>query len=237
MVINMKSMDLARNALMTTILATLVLCPLNSSSQTCPNDCHCMSEEKANMTFGEGNYKLCRSEPCGTEQSAINDAIIPMYCINSSCTQGCFCLTQEQAKQINYEPCSNHLTTCGSNSINTPKYCFSPPYDCPEGCLCLTELEAEVYGFADLCQDQRIECGHFGEVKYCFKVPKYDCPTGCNCLNQSEAAAKNLTKMCLDQAKIPILCEIIDAEKGLFKFCYRQSNLGNNTSNAFMAGA
>ncbi|HOT06357.1 MAG TPA: hypothetical protein PLI05_01855 [Methanotrichaceae archaeon] len=101
----------------------------------------------------------------------------------------------------------------------------------------MTELEAEVYGFADLCQDQRIECGHFGEVKYCFKVPKYDCPTGCNCLNQSEAAAKNLTKMCLDQAKIPILCEIIDAEKGLFKFCYRQSNLGNNTSNAFMAGA
>lgn len=225
----MKTKDLVIIALMVPFLAIFFSCSWSSLCQTCPTNCQCMSEEKANMTYGEGNYKLCRNDPCGKEMSALNGTIIPKYCINSSCPQGCFCLNQEQAKQVNFEPCSNQLIRCGSDSINTPLYCFSPPFNCPSGCLCLTKQEAKVYGFGDLCQNRSIECGHFGEERYCFKVPKYDCPTGCICLSQSEASDKNLTKMCYDQAKIPILCEITDAEKGLFKFCYKQSNLANDT--------
>ena len=232
----MQKNDLIKIVLFLAPLAIFVLCPGNSLSQTCPEDCKCMSKEKADMMFGEGNYNLCLSDPCGKEQSTLNDAIVLKYCINSSCPQGCFCMNQDDANRINYEPCSNQLTTCGSDSINTPKYCFSPPFNCPPGCLCVTELEAEVYGFSDLCQNQSMECGHSGEVRYCFKVPKYACPTGCICLSQNEALAKNLTKKCYDQAKIPILCEIVDAEKGLVNFCFMQTDIANNTLNASIAG-
>ncbi len=93
-----------------------------------------------------------------------------------------------------------------------------------------------MYGFCDLCQNQSIECGHFKEVRYCFKVPKYACPAGCTCLSQSEAMAKNLTEMCSDQAKIPMLCEIVDAEKGLVKFCFKQSDMTGKASNRSLEG-
>jgi|WetSurMetagenome_2_1015567.scaffolds.fasta_scaffold00367_11 hypothetical protein len=212
-------------------LAIFVLISSSAFSQTYEENCPCLSEEKANIIFGEGNYQIDRAHPCGEEQSAINDSILPKYCINSSCPQGSFCLDQEDAKKVKYEPCSNRLTICGFDSANTPMYCFSPPYRCLPGCLCLTEQEARVYGFSDLCQNQSIECGHFKEVRYCFKVPKYACPTGCICLGQSEALAENLTKMCSDQAKKPILGEIVDAEKGLVKFCFKQSDMTGTALN------
>jgi hypothetical protein len=213
--------NLLKLALTITILAIFVLSPWYAFSQTCPKGCQCISEEKAKEMFGEGNYQLCQKTPCGEERSASSEAVVPEYCINSSCPQDCLCLNQDQAKLVGVEPCSNQKVSCGVDPIGTPMYCFALFFNCPPGCLCTTETEAKIFGFRELCQNQRIECGR-GDVKYCFKVPKYACPIGCTCLSIDEASAKGLTDMCLDQAKIPIICEIIDAEKGMAKYCYKQ---------------
>jgi hypothetical protein len=217
----MQMKGLLKLALMITILAIFPLSPWYAFSQTCPEGCQCISEENATKTFGDGNYQLCQKNPCGEERSASSGAIVPKYCINSICPRGCFCLNQYEAKHLGFEPCSNEMVSCGVDPIGIPKYCFAPAVNCSPGCLCVTEREANVFGFKEFCQNQRIECGR-GDIKYCFKVPKYDCPVGCTCLSKEEASDKGLTHMCLDQAKIPILCEVTDAEKGIAKLCYKQ---------------
>jgi hypothetical protein len=217
----MQMKELLKLALTITILAIFSLTPWCAFSQECPEGCQCISEENATKMFGEGNYQLCQKTPCGEERSASSGAIIPKYCINSICPCGCFCLNQYEAKHLGLEPCSNEMVSCGIDPIGTPEYCFAPAVNCSPGCLCVTEREANVFGLKELCQNQRIECGR-GDIKYCFKVPKYACPAGCTCLSKEEASDKGLTDMCLDQAKNPILCEVIDAEKGIVKFCYMQ---------------
>jgi len=217
-----------------TLLAIFLLCPWYAFSQTCPKGCECISEEKAEKISGEGNYQLCHKTPCGEERSASSDAVVLEYCINLSCPQGCFCINQDQAKLAGVEPCSDKMVFCGADPIGTPMYCFAPAFDCPPGCLCTTETEAKLFGLRELCQNQRIECGR-GDAKYCFKVPNYACPIGCTCLNEEEASTKVLTDMCLDQAKIPIICEIVDLEKGMVKYCYKQSDRSNNVMTTSMA--
>jgi len=102
-------------------LTIFVLLSSSAFSQTNEESCPCLSEEKANIIFGEGNYQIDRANPCGVEQYAIIDSILPKYCINSSCPKGSFCLDQEDAKKVKYEPCSNRLTLCGFDSA----YVFS----------------------------------------------------------------------------------------------------------------
>ncbi len=180
-----------------------MILPSHAISHTCMNGNQCIGEDKAKIKFGEESV-----------------VIVPEHGINSSCPQGCFCLNQGQAKLLGFEHCSNQMVSCGVDPIGTPLYCFGLAFNCLPGCLCATEKEAKVLGFEELCQNQRTECGR-GNVKYCFKVEKYACPIGCTCLSEEEASAKGLSDRCLDQAKIPILCEIVDLEKSMAKYCYR----------------
>ncbi len=185
-------------------LLTFVLLPSHVFSQTRLNSSQCIGDDKARMMFGEESV-----------------VIVPEYSINSSCPQGCYCLNQGQAKLLGFEHCSNLMVSCGTDPIGTPMYCFGLAFGCLPGCLCATEEEARVLGFEELCQNQRTECGQ-ENVKYCFKVEKFACPVGCTCLSKEEASSKGLSDRCLDQAKLPILCEIVDLEKSMAKYCYKQ---------------
>jgi len=199
-------------------LVIFVLYPWSAFSQICPEDCQCISEAKAKEMFGEGNYQMCQKTPCGKEESSPG-VTISKFCIKA-CPKGCSCLTQEEAKQLGYQPCSDQMVSCGIDLKGIPMYCFTPALICPPGCRCLTEAEAKELGYNELCQNQRIECGR-GDAKYCFKVPAPACPTGCTCLSKEEAKAKGLTDVCRDDTGNAITCEVIDKDKGVFKYCFK----------------
>lgn len=206
-------------------LFLFVLCFGPAFSQTCPDGCQCITEAKAKEMFGEGNYQACLKPPCGEERSPTNGAIIPKYCFKPVCPQGCTCMTQEKAKEIGYKPCSDKMTPCGSDA--KPLYCFSPPNPCPSGCRCLTEAQAKELGCNNLCQGKRIECGRDdkGYPKFCYQEPAPACPTGCICMTNDEASAKGLKENCLDASGKPIICGVVDAEKGIFRYCFKQPEL------------
>jgi hypothetical protein len=50
--------------------------------------------------------------------------------------------------------------------------------------------------------------------------PPTQCPTGCHCLTKEEGYAKGL-EFCLDDNSAPIICEVIDAEQGIYKYCFK----------------
>jgi hypothetical protein len=50
--------------------------------------------------------------------------------------------------------------------------------------------------------------------------PPTQCPVECQCLTKDEGYAKGL-EFCLDDNGAPIVCEVIDAEQGIYKYCFK----------------
>lgn len=219
----MISRKLLSSPLLLVLLAAFAVIPWAAGDETCPRDCQCLSEASAIQSFGVGNYQMCQSAPCGKEQSPTG-AVISKYCFKSKCPTGCQCLTEEKAKELGYSPCSGQMISCGRDEMGRTLYCFSPTAKCPTQCRCLSEEEAKEMGYSKLCQDQRIPCGTdaLGRPKYCFQVPVTRCPDGCICLSNEDAQAQGLKINCLDSMGKPIICGIINADSGIFKYCFKK---------------
>jgi hypothetical protein len=215
--------------LLVALLVALALLANSASSQTtCPEGCKCLSEAKAKEAFGEGNYQPCQSAPCGKEQLP-SGATVPEYCFKPLCPQSCACMTAEEAKAKHYTPCSTPLQECGKDRNGNIRYCFSAQAPCPPECSCLTDAQAKEMGYTDLCQNRRTECGKdpSGVVKFCYQIPVSSCPSSwCLCLSKDEAAAQGLTEYCMDSAGKPVLCGILNAEAGEFKYCFNRQTQG-----------
>ncbi len=142
------------------------------------------------------------------------------------CQEGCQCVTEAKAKEMfgegSYQRCQT--APCGNDPNGKPMYCFSPVIRCPPQCRCLTEAEAKGMGYDKLCQNQRIECGKDarGYPKFCYQIPVYNCPDGCTCFSKEEALAQGIRDNCLDARGNPIICAVIDAQRGLFKYCFKK---------------
>lgn len=220
----MQTKVLFKAALPIALLFALAVIPMCASAQTCPESCQCISEAKAKEVFGAGNYQLCQRTPCGEERSPTSGATVPKYCIKSTCPRGCTCMTEERAKLLGYRPCSDRMIPCGTDPNGKPMYCFSASSPCPSQCRCLTDAQAKEMGYKELCQNQRMECGKdaYGNARFCYKVPTYTCTGDCVCLSREEAAAKGIKENCLDASGRPVVCAIIDAEKGVYKYCFKK---------------
>lgn len=216
-------------SLLFVLLAALALIPWSACAQPCTEGCKCLTEAKAKELFGEGNFQMCQTSPCGEERSPTSGAILLKYCFKAKCPQGCNCLTEEKAKEMGYSPCSGQRISCGYDQNRKPMYCFSPTSPCPAECRCLTEAAAKELGYDKFCQNQKKECGKDprGYPKYCYQIPTFVCPTGCICLSREEAVAKGLKDSCLDAMGNPIVCGVIDAEKGLFRYCFKKPEQAN----------
>ncbi len=150
-------------------------------------------------------------------------------CAQSSCPEGCRCLTVASANQQfgegNFDRCQ--ANACGEERSPAGamllKYCFSPASPCPADCRCLTEEEAKKLGYDKFCGNEKKECGKDARryPKFCYQIPPVVCPTGCVCASKDEAAAKGLKDNCLDANGNPIVCGTIDAQAGLFKYCFK----------------
>jgi hypothetical protein len=132
-------------------------------------------------------------------------------------------MTEERAKEMGYNLCSGQRIPCGYDQFKRPLYCFSPAVRCPTNCRCLTEEEAKKLGYDKFCKNERKECGRDarGYPKFCYLIPPAVCPTGCVCASKEEAAAKGLKDNCLDANGKPIVCGTIDAQAGLFRYCFK----------------
>jgi len=209
-------------SLLFVLLAALALMPWSACAQPCPEGCRCLTNAQANELFGVGNFDRCQPASCGEERSPTG-AMLLKYCFKAKCPDGCSCMTDEKAKEMGYTPCSGQRISCGYDANKKPLYCFSAASPCPAECRCLTEEEAKKLGYNKFCQNQKKECGKDprGYPKFCYQIPAVVCPTGCVCASKEEAVAKGLRDNCLDANGNPIVCGVIDAEKGLFKYCFK----------------
>jgi len=163
----------------------------------CPQECYCLTKDEAYGKLG-ANATLCQEQPCGYTAAATGAAQIEKYCWKAAeqvqCPQGCYCLSQSDAKQRGYtDLCTNQ--SCGIDQYNNPMYCYKPPtqVQCPQGCYCLTKADADSRGYTTLCQEQ--PCGYVAgattamqTAKYCYKPPaQVTCPQGCVCATPDEA--------------------------------------------------
>lgn len=210
-------------SLLFVLLVTFTLVPWAAYSQPCQEGCKCITVAQAKELYGEGNYQRCQSAPCGNEQSPTSGTILTKYCFKPACPQGCNCMTEEKAKEMGYSLCSGQQI-CDYDPNGKPMYCFSAASICPPACRCLTEAQAREMGYDKFCQNQRIECGKDarGYPKYCYQIPFYACPIGCVCLSREEALAQGLKDNCLDERGNLIVCGVIDAQRGIFKYCFKK---------------
>ena len=208
--------------LLAVLLVVSLLLAWSVNAQTCPEGCQCLTEAKAKEAFGEGNYQPCQSMPCGREQLP-SGAVVSKFCFKPICPQSCTCMTAEKAKGMGYVPCSEPMQPCGRDQSGRQLYCFKPPAACPPECRCLTDAQAKEMGYTNLCRNQRTECGKdaSGAVKFCYQLPVASCPSGCICLSKEEAAAKGLADYCRDAAGNLVICGILNAERGEFKYCFK----------------
>jgi hypothetical protein len=136
---------------------------------TCPQGCYCLTKDEAYGKLG-ANATMCQDQPCGYAAAATGAAQIEKYCWKApeqvQCPQGCYCLSQSDAKQRGYtDLCTDQ--SCGYDQYQNPMYCYKPPTQtqCPQGCVCATLDEAKKYGYV-YCQNQQIQCG---TNMYCFQ--------------------------------------------------------------------
>ena len=136
---------------------------------TCPQGCYCLTQSEAYSKLGT-NATMCQDQPCGYAAAATAAAQIPMYCWKAAeqvqCPQGCYCLSQSDAKERGYtDRCTDQ--SCGYDQDKNPMYCYKPPtqVQCPQGCVCATLDEAKKYGYV-YCQNQQMQCG---TDRYCFQ--------------------------------------------------------------------
>jgi hypothetical protein len=79
-----------------------------------------------------------------------------------------------------------------------------------------------------VCADNSAEVEESNEQNNCLggeclctaTPPPTQCPAGCQCLTKEEGYAKGL-EFCLDDNGAPIICEVIDAEQGIYKYCFK----------------
>ncbi|WAC04723.1 MAG: hypothetical protein OS112_09725 [Methanoregula sp.] len=170
---------------------------VTASPAACPSGCSCMPEAKAKEAFG--SYERCSETPCSAgSANTATAAAAPDYCFRakttpSVCTDGCDCITPDDAKlKFGFLPdrCSSEI--CGyyqpvtTAASPVEKYCFKRPAAtptvtsspaCPEGCTCLSKDEGIKYGFP-VCKGVTTICGYDNNKNplYCFeKVPNTKC--------------------------------------------------------------
>ncbi|MCK9566149.1 MAG: hypothetical protein M0Q43_08890, partial [Methanothrix sp.] len=106
------------------LLAAIALMPWSACAQPCAEGCQCLTEAKAKEIFGEGNFQMCTTAPCGEERLPTG-AMLLKYCFKAKCPEGCSCMTEEKAKEMGYSPCSGQKISCGYDENKRPLYCFS----------------------------------------------------------------------------------------------------------------
>ena len=128
---------------------------------------------------------------------------------DEECPDGCYCLTQVQAKERGYTLCDGEEVVCGYDDNGEEKYCFEEADGggCPEGCVCLGKekaAEAVEMGYS-LCQDREIICGYDEQQNplYCYERPteQEECPDGCVCLDR-DVAAEHDYPLCQDREMV-----------------------------------
>ena len=209
-------------SLLFVLLVAFALMSWSAVAQPCPEGCRCLTEANAKELFGEGNFQMCQTSPCGEERSPTG-AMLLKYCFKAKCPQGCSCVTEEKAKEMRYSLCSGQRISCGYDELKKPLFCFSPTSQCPAECRCLTEEEAKKQVYDKFCQNEKKECGNDaqGYPKFCYQIPALVCPAGCVCMSKEEAVAKGLKDNCLDAMGNPIVCGVIDTGNGLFRYCFK----------------
>jgi hypothetical protein len=79
-----------------------------------------------------------------------------------------------------------------------------------------------------VCADNAAEVEESNEQNNCLggeclcaaTPPPTQCQAGCQCLTKEEGYARGL-EFCLDDNGAPIICEVIDAEQGIYKYCFK----------------
>jgi PGF-CTERM protein len=207
--------------------------PTVTPTPVCPDNCFCATEEDAKRygyVFCQGIQKLC-----GYDQYQK-----PMYCYQKPtttptpvCPDGCFCATEEDAKRYGYVLCQGIQKLCGYDQYQKSMYCYQKPTTtptpvCPDNCFCATEEDAKRYGYV-LCQGIQKICGYdqYQKPLYCYEkpIPVKECPTGCECLSKEEGYKRNLD-FCTDEQGNLVRCEVIDAQQGIYKYCFRTVEVG-----------
>ena len=54
-------------------------------------------------------------------------------------------------------------------------------------------------------------------------APPLQCPSECECLTKDEGYARGL-EFCLDDNGTPIVCKMVDAEQGIYRYCFKTDN-------------
>jgi hypothetical protein len=156
--------------------------------------------------------------------------LIPsIYAANQLCSDDCVCLTEAEAKKLSYTLCQGEKKLCGYDQYQNPLYCYEKPVvtptptpACSDDCVCLTEAEAKKLGYS-LCQGEKKLCGYdqYQNPLYCYEkpTPVEKCPSGCECLSKVEGYGKG-RELCQDNKGGEVVCEVIDAEQGLYKYCF-----------------
>jgi len=109
----------------------------------------------------------------------------------TTCPEGCVCLTRTEATEFGLELCAGQLTQCGTDENGEPMYCWqrSQASECPDGCFCMSPEKAAELGYV-LCGGEKIKCGTDanGRDLLCFqRAPPEECPDACFCLTEAEA--------------------------------------------------
>ncbi len=145
----------------------LLYCFQKPVEQACTQGCYCLTADDAKQ---RGYTDRCTDQPCGYVAGATGAVQTAKYCWKPTeqiqCPQGCYCLSQSDAKQRGYtDRCTDQ--PCGYDQYKNPMYCYKPPtqVQCPQGCVCATFDEAKKYGYV-YCQNQQVQCG---TDKYCFQ--------------------------------------------------------------------
>ncbi|MCS7130452.1 MAG: hypothetical protein NZ872_03430, partial [Archaeoglobaceae archaeon] len=76
----------------------------------------------------------------------------------TTCPEGCSCLTEENAKNLGYAYCQKEKILCGYDQFKNPMYCYQPTLtsvQCPVNCSCLTQDEAKKLNYI-LCNNKTI---------------------------------------------------------------------------------
>jgi hypothetical protein len=218
----MKIKNLRGTTLLVALLVALLFAAF-AHAQTCPEGCQCLTDAKAKEAFGEGNYQPCQSAACGQEKSPSGE-VVSKFCFKPVCPPSCLCIPADKAKAMGYTPCSEPIKICGQEPNGMLKYCFSAQPACPPECRCLTDAQAKEMGYTNLCRNQRTECGKDanGVPKFCYQVPVFNCPSECVCLSREDAAVQGFSQNCLDASGNPVICGILNAERGEFKYCFKR---------------
>ncbi|MDO8872817.1 MAG: hypothetical protein Q7V05_08830 [Methanoregula sp.] len=193
------------------LLLLIIAVPAVLAATSCADGCSCMVSEDAKNK----GYSYCQGKetPCGTDiigrtqycysivpmATAMTPAVTYQTPMATSCSQGCECMAEPDAKVKFgglYQRCSD--TVCGymqgangagtSNaaSVAMPKYCFrkyeqvttvlaTPAITCPAGCSCMNEADAKVKfnGAYERCSNTA--CGNdmatvSVSTRYCYRA-------------------------------------------------------------------